>query len=58
MVEADGVVVTVAPVVELSPPAGAQVYVLAPDAVSNTLLPAHSTDDVGIRKQQEVAEPK
>ena len=47
MVEADGVAVTVAPVVELSPPAGAQVYVLAPDAVSNTLLPAHSTDDVG-----------
>ena len=36
-----GLAVTVAPVVALKPDAGLQLYVVAPLAVSTTLLPAH-----------------
>jgi hypothetical protein len=34
--------VTVAPVVELKPVAGLQVYVLAPDALKNVFTPGHT----------------
>jgi hypothetical protein len=43
-----GVAVTVAPVVEDKPVAGLQLYVAAPLAVSETLLPIHSVADEGV----------
>jgi len=43
-----GVAVTVAPVVEDKPVAGLQLYVVAPLAVSETLLPIHNAADEGV----------
>ena len=46
----DGAAETVAPVVALNPVEGVQVYVLAPEAVSNVLLPGQMVDDAAETK--------
>ena len=45
-----GAAETVAPVLALNPVEGVQVYVLAPEAVSNVLLPGHMIDDAAETK--------
>ena len=46
----DGAAETVAPVLTLNPREGAQVYVLAPEAVNTELLPGQIVDDAAETK--------
>ena len=46
----DGAAETIAPVLTFSPSEGAQVYVLAPEAVNTELLPGQMVDDAADTK--------